>query len=326
MPHGPHQLATHPPGRLEALRDRFVALRFGMFIHFNMATYHEVEWVDPGRDPADFNPTRLDAGRWARAARSADMRYAVLTVKHHDGFCLWPSMHSAYGIKASPLSGRDLVREYVDAFRLAGIEPHLYFSVWDRTAGLHEGGPLNDRQLAFVEAQLTELLTAYGDIGSLTLDGWGNCGPAWDPDGYARIYLHVKHHQPDCLVTDHHQMQRVYRDRTLTAEAAYAINDVLHFEEPLGDWAKAPPGNLHAAHQGPTINRAWFWKQSFPDEKPLSVDAIVRERLDVLADRRCNLLLNVAPNRAGELDANVVRRLAEVGVARAAAESGAASA
>ena len=315
MQYGPHQRTAHAPEHLEALRERFVGLGFGMFIHLNMSTFHEVEWVEPGKDPATFNPQRLDARQWAAAAADAGMKYAVLTTKHHDGFCLWPSLQSAYGVKASPLAGRDLVREYVDAFRDRGVEPHLYFSIWDRTAGLDAGVALDDRHLAFVEAQLTELLSGYGPIASLTFDGWGNCGPGWVRADYERIYHHVKALQPDCLVTDHHQIQRVQRDGTLTLAEAYAINDFLHFEEPLGDWARAPEGNTFAGHQGPTINSEWFWKRGFPSEEPMSVAAIVDERLNVLRGRRCNLLLNVAPNRDGRIDDNVLARLREVGAA-----------
>jgi alpha-L-fucosidase len=69
----------------------FVDWRFGMFLHFNMGTFHDAEWVEPFQDPISFAPTELDCGQWADAAKAAGMRFAVLTAKHHDGFCLWPS-------------------------------------------------------------------------------------------------------------------------------------------------------------------------------------------------------------------------------------------
>lgn len=311
---------------LETLRRRFLDLRFGMFIHFNMSTFHEVEWAEPGQDPSTFNPTRLDIAQWARGAASAGMKYAVLTTKHHDGFCLWPSAYARYGIQQSPLAGRDLVAEYVQAFRAQGIEPHLYFSVWDRHHGIpgplphvRAKAPIPAAGLALMKDQLSELLTHYGPIGSLTFDGWGNCGTLWRKYDYDQVYAHVKRLQPQCLVTDHWQVPRatghatVPDDERISFAQAYAINDILHFEEPDGPWGWVPQGNAYASHQGPTLQSAWFWKQSFPDEALMSVEDIVDRRLRVLEDRCCNLLLNVAPNPDGLLDDNVMRRLAEVG-------------
>lgn len=292
---------------LDRLREDFLNLKFGMFIHFNMGTYHEKEWVDPGRDPASFHPAKLDCGQWADAAKSAGMKYAVLTTKHHDGFCLWDSKTTNYDVAASPLKGRDIVREYCDSFRKRGVEPHFYFSIWDRQLGIE--GDITAGEIGVIKAQLTELLTHYGRIGSLTFDGWGNCGTKWTQADRDAIYRHVKSLQPDILVTDHYQLRR-----KLPLAGVYQIVDVFHYEEPMGEWA--PQGNTYASQQGPTIQSAWFWKLGFPQEPLMPVDDIVGKHLDVLKDRRCNFLLNCAPNRDGLMDENVVRRLADVGRAR----------
>jgi alpha-L-fucosidase len=302
----------------EELRKEFLKLQFGMFIHFNMGTYYEVEWVEPGKDPMTFNPTKLDIGQWADAAQSAGMKYAVLTTKHHDGFCLWDSQVTDYDVAATPLAGRDLVKEYCDEFRARGIEPHFYFSIWDRTLGIQD--TITDRDKELIKTQLHELLTGYGKIGSLTIDGWGNCGTIWTYSDYEEIISYAKSLQPEILVTDHYQVQRANAKRKnpdgkefITLEEAYQINDFLHFEEPLGEWAWAPEGNTFASHQGPTIQSKWFWKESFPNEELMSADEIVNGHLKVLKNRNCNLLLNVAPNKDGLLDDNVIERLAEVG-------------
>ena len=79
----------------------FVNLRFGMFLHFNMGTFHDAEWVDPGQDPKSFAPAALDCGQWADAAKAAGMTFGVLTTKHHDGFCLWPSKLTCYTVANS---------------------------------------------------------------------------------------------------------------------------------------------------------------------------------------------------------------------------------
>jgi alpha-L-fucosidase len=107
-------------GNRELLQRRFTDWRFGMFLHFNMGTFHDAEWVDPNQDPLSFAPSDLDCGQWADAAKAAGMRFAVLTVKHHDGFCLWPSKHTAYDVMSSSYR-HDVVREYVDAFRAGSL-------------------------------------------------------------------------------------------------------------------------------------------------------------------------------------------------------------
>lgn len=292
---------------LEKQRKDYLKLKFGMFIHFNMGTYHEKEWVEPGQDPKSFNPAKLDCGQWADAAKSAHMKYAVLTTKHHDGFCLWDSKTTTYDVASSGVAGRDIVREYCDAFRSRGIEPHFYFSIWDRQAGIE--GDITPEELEIIKAQLKELLTNYGKIGSITFDGWGNCGTNWKQDQHDELYAFIKSLQPQILITDHYQLRR-----GLPLDEVYKNLDFFHFEEPWNDeWA--PPGNKYTAQQGPCIQSQWFWKLKFPKEKLMSVDNIVNRHLAILKKRNCNFLLNCAPNRDGLMDDNVVKRLAEVGEA-----------
>lgn len=288
----------------EELRKSFMDLKFGMFIHFNMGTYHEKEWVDPGQDPASFNPVRLDCNQWARGAKSAGMKYAVLTTKHHDGFCLWDSQVTDYDVASTPLKGRDIVREFCDAFRKAGISPCIYFSIWDRTLGIEEEVTRKDIEL--IKTQLKELLTQYGDFKLIVFDGWGNCGTKWTQADHDEIYAYIKSLQPQILITDHYQLRR-----GVSQDEAYKNVDIFHYEEPFGEWA--PVGNKFASQQGPCIQSQWFWKKKFPEEELMSVDDIVNKHLKVLEERRCNFLLNCAPNPDGLLDENVMKRLAEVG-------------
>lgn len=290
---------------LEKLRKDFLKLKFGMFIHFNMGTFHEKEWVDPGQDPKSFNPAILDCGQWADAAKSAGMKYAVLTTKHHDGFCLWDSKTTTYDVASSALSGRDIVREYCDAFRSRGVEPHFYFSIWDRQLGIEKD--ISPEEIEIIKTQLKELLTNYGKIGSITFDGWGNCGTAWKQAQRDEIYTFIKAIQPQILITDHYQLRR-----GLPHDEVYKNLDFFHYEEPWNDeWA--PPENKYTAQQGPCIQSQWFWKKKFPLEKLMSVDNIVNRHLAILKKRNCNFLLNCAPNPNGLMDENVVKRLAEVG-------------
>ena len=159
-----------------------------------------------------FNPTRSTPGQWADAAVAAKMTYGVLTTRHHDGFALWPSTVGSFNVRNIPwMNGQgDVVRAYVDAFRAKGLQPGLYYSVWDSTQGI--GGStttsttVTAAQMAYVRQQLTELLTNYGPIPILIIDGWswrmGHKGAA-----YEEIRALVKSLQPDCLLTDHTHLQ-----------------------------------------------------------------------------------------------------------------------
>ena len=150
-------------------------------MHFGILTFCGSQPSDlarvgaqPNLAIANFNPSdRYDPGQWADAAVSAHMKFGVLTTRHHDGFALWPSAAGAFNVKSIPWKNGqgDVVRDYVDAFRSRGLLPGLYYSIWDSTQGIGTG-PVTAAQLAYVKAQLTELLTNYGPIPVLVLDGW----------------------------------------------------------------------------------------------------------------------------------------------------------
>jgi alpha-L-fucosidase len=295
---------TGTKGNRYALQRRFVDWRFGMFIHFNMGTFHDVEWVDPFRDPMSFNPTDLDCGQWADAAKAAGMKFAVLTAKHHDGFCLWPSKYTTYDVMSSGYR-HDIVREYMNAFRSRGVTPCLYFSIWDRTNGV--GPPdfgqatITREMIDFTKNQLTELLTRYGPIPLLIFDGW-----SWhwsfnhQTIPWGEIREHVAALQPDCLVFDLNGLTEPWDA------------DLLFIEEPKGG-VFCPPGNTYAASQGVSISSSgWFWHPSTPGNV-MSADEVVDGHLNVLEPRYCSFILNVPPNPRGLLDQSVVDTLRTVG-------------
>ncbi len=149
---------------------------FALFFHFGVNTFTDREWGDGKEDPAIFAPAALDSRQWTRAARAAGARAGILTAKHHDGFCLWPTKTTDHSVAKSPWRGGrgDLVREFVDACRAEGLEPGLYFSPWDRHEPRYGDSP---RYNDFYCDQLTELLTQYGEIHEIWFDGANGEGP-----------------------------------------------------------------------------------------------------------------------------------------------------
>jgi alpha-L-fucosidase len=144
-------------------------MEFVGFIHFNMNTFTGKEWGYGDEDPRLFNPARLDVEQWVRTAEAAGMKELILTAKHHDGFCLWPSAFTEHSIKNSPYKGGkgDIVREFTDACRRHGIKAGLYLSPWDRN---NKAYGTRD-YIVYYENQLRELLTNYGKISEVWFDG-----------------------------------------------------------------------------------------------------------------------------------------------------------
>jgi alpha-L-fucosidase len=295
----PRPVSSKP---LEQLQRDFVELRFGMFIHFGILTYAGA-WGQGNLDIGLFNPTQLDPGQWADAAAAAKMRFGVLTTRHHDGFALWPSKASNYNVGNIPWrNGKgDVVGDYVKAFRARGLLPGLYYSIWDITEGV-AAGQITSGKLAYIKTQLTELLSNYGPIPILVMDGW-----SWQMGhntiAYQEIRALVKSLQPDCLLTDHTHLADPFDV------------DVVSFEEPKGAWS--PDGNTYPGQQGQKINATggndWFWG---PDLGGLmTVEDIVKRHLGDLEPKWTNFLLNCPPNRDGLLDPAIVQRLREMGTA-----------
>jgi alpha-L-fucosidase len=291
------------PRPIEQLQRDYVDLRFGMFLHFGILTYTGT-WSQANLPIAMFNPTLLNPSQWADAALAAHMKFGLLTTKHHDGFALWPSAASTFNVSSIPWRNRqgDVVREYVDAFRAKGLQPGLYYSIWDNTQGIGNTIPLSPAQMAFIKMQLTELLTNYGPIPILVIDGW-SWKTGHNAIAYQEIRELVKSLQPNCLLTDHTHLADPWEV------------DIANFEEPVGSFA--PPNNTYAAQQEQKINASggndWFWAPGIGGL--LSVTSIVDGHLGLLEPRWTNFILNCPPNRDGLLDATMVTRLTEVGAA-----------
>lgn len=172
-----------------------------MFIHFGVNTFTDREWGDGKEDPAIFNPTALDAMQWARTAKGAGFKAMVLTAKHHDGFCLWPTATTRHSVVSSPFrSGSgDVVREFVDACRSHDLRVGLYLSPWDRNSPVYGDSP---RYNDLYAEQLRELLTGYGPIHEIWFDGANGEGPNGRRQSYdwQRIWGDCRRYQPEAVI------------------------------------------------------------------------------------------------------------------------------
>lgn len=173
---------------------------FYAFVHFTVNTYTDLEWGLGTEDEKIFNPYDLDCDEWVEAIKSAGMKGLVLTAKHHDGFCLWPSAYTEHSVKNSPWkNGKgDVVRECAEACRRGGIKFGVYLSPWDRNSKYYGTDEYND----YYCNQLTELLINYGELFMIWFDGACGEGPngkkqVYDYDRYIAL---IRKYQPNAVI------------------------------------------------------------------------------------------------------------------------------
>jgi alpha-L-fucosidase len=305
----------------------FVHDRFGLFIHWGIyALPARHEWVrnrerirdeDYQRYVDHFYPDLYDPAAWAGQARSAGMKYVVVTTKHHDGFCLWDSALTAYKVTNTPW-GQDLLRPLVDAFRAAGLKIGFYHSLidWHHPAfpidGLH---PMRD-DVAFREAQThrdirtyvtylhgqtRELLTQFGTIDIMWFDfsyadrdwGWSR-GKGTDDWQSERLMAMVRELQPGIIVND-----RMGIGGDVKTPEQY---------QPRG-WPQVD-GTPVVWEACQTLNGSWGYDRDNLDWK--STEMLVRMLVDAVS-KGGNMLLNVGPNARGEFEPRALERLRGIG-------------
>ncbi len=289
---------------LTAAQAAFSKLAYGMFVHFGPWTY---SGTGDGKFPAEqVHAPELDMKQWARLAAEAGMGYAVLTAKHVDGFCLWPSKHSTYSIASTP-ARRDLVGEFVDAFSREGLKVGLYYALLDRNCPIYEE---DARYAEYLRAQVEELLTGYGEIIELWFDGawdkdhptrdWPH-DPTWAPGTgarweWARLYEHIHRLQPSCLVVQNSSSDRPGVPNYLPVD----VRTSEHFDFVWQERLCAPPldGKLPLEYCT-TLTPGWFW-QANACYAHASAETIAAWRLRA-SSQGASLLLNIGPDTAGRM-------------------------
>ena len=179
---------------------RWQQLELTAFFHFGINTFTGNEWGTGKEDPNIFNPSALDAKQWIRVAKEAGIKQVILTAKHHDGFCLWPTKTTKHSVESSPWkNGKgDVVKEVANACKEYKIGFGIYLSPWDMNAPLYGSDAYND----FFIDQLTELLTQYGRIDELWFDGANGEGPNGKKQVYdfERWYKVIRKLQPSATI------------------------------------------------------------------------------------------------------------------------------
>lgn len=292
-------LAQPDPGAPPQAIDAWRARRFGMFIHWGPValTGREIGWSRGRPTPIDeydhlyqrFNPTAFDADDWAALADDAGAHYVVLTTKHHDGFCLWPSDSTDYDIASSPFH-RDPVAELAAACRAQGLAFGAYYSVpdWhhpDYPKGSPHGetdkpDPQPDRYADYLRNQVTELTTRYGPLCTL----WFDMPREFGPDQGLPTVAMLRKLQPDIVIND----RAFTPDSTTTTVGDYATP-----EQRIGGFDRSRPWESCI-----TIGTQWSWK---PDDTIKTVDECVRTLLTAIGGDG-NLLLNVGPMPDGRIE------------------------
>lgn len=319
------QTGYRPAPENLAARQQFADGRFGIFLHWGLyAMLGQGEWhmTNANLDyreyeklAAGFYPAKFDARAWVTAFREAGARYICFTTRHHEGFSMFRTAQSPYNIVEATPFARDVVKELADECHRQGLRIHFYYSLidwWREDAprgrtGLGTGRPAAkedaDAYFDFMKAQLTELLTQYGEVGAIWFDG------VWDQDHnpsfdwrLGELYALIHKLQPACLIINNHHL------------TPFEGEDAQAFERDL-------PGENTAGLSGQEVSRLpletcetmnGMWGYRIADQNYKSTERIVRYLVGA-AGRGANLLLNIGPQPDGELPAAALERLAAVG-------------
>ncbi len=279
------------------------------FLHFSVNTFTDREWGDGREDPSVFAPTELDVRQWARVLREGGFTAAILTAKHHDGFCLWPSRYTEHTVAKSPVK-RDVVAEFAAACREYGILPGVYISPWDRNHPAWGTEGYND----VFAGQLTELMTGYGSLCECWWDGAGSTEASYDWGRWAGI---VRKYQPNCVIfgclgaAEYADVRWVGNESGIAGDSCYAtIDPVSILKENTAELNTGKPDGARfvPAETNLSIRPGWFYHRD--QDSSVKTAAELTDYWFRSAGRNTGILLNLPPDRRGKIherDAESVR-------------------
>lgn len=300
-------------------QEEWQKMEYYMFIHFGPNTFTNVEWGDGKEDPRIFNPTGVDCKQWAETAKNAGMKGIILTAKHHDGFCLWPSQYSTHTIRESPWKdGKgDILKELSEVCKEYGLKFGVYLSPWDQNHPAY-GTPEYNQIFANT---LGEVLGNYGEVFEQWFDG-ANGGDSHDSKtqvyDWNLFHNAVYEKQPQAIIFSDigPGCRWMGNERGMAGKTNWSTLNIKGF----GPGSDAPPtdtlniGNINGEAWVPSetdvsIRPGWFYSPS-TDDKIKTLEQL----LDIYytsVGRNSNLLLNVPPDRTGRIHKNDSIRLIE---------------
>jgi alpha-L-fucosidase len=300
----PQQLAWHE-------------LEYYAFVHFNMNTFTDYEWGTGKEEPNLFNPTELNCRQWARACRDAGMRGIIITAKHHDGFCLWPSSCTNHTVASSQWrNGKgDVLKDLSEACREFGLKMGIYLSPWDRHEPSYGDSPKYNEHF---KNQLREVLTNYGEIFEVWFDGACGEGPngkrqVYDWDGFIQV---VRECQPNAVIFSDGgpDVRWVGNEKGFAGETNWCLLRRDEVYPGYSDYHELTSGHADGTHWVPaecdlSIRPGWYYHQS-QDDQVKSLTELMEIYYGSIG-RNANLLLNLPVDRRGLVHENDVQRLME---------------
>ena len=284
------------------------------FLHFTVNTFTDKEWGDGTESPSIFNPTKLDARQWVKALKDGGFKVAIITAKHHDGFCLWPSKFTSHSVKNSPWkNGKgDVVKEVADACKEYGLKFGFYLSPWDRHEPLYGTADYNNHY----KNQLKELLTNYGEVAEVWFDGAkGENAKAMEYDfkGYWQL---VRDLQPKAIMFSDAgpDVRWVGNEAGNAGETCWSTIDTAGLAPGKADPKYLNTGDENGKNWIPaetdvSIRPGWFWHAK-ENDKVRSPQNLVNLYYQSVG-RNSLLLLNIPPNNEGLFEASDIKAIKE---------------
>ncbi|MCB9264769.1 MAG: alpha-L-fucosidase [Lewinellaceae bacterium] len=312
QPTAPLPLTPTPSSRQLAWHQ----LDYYAFIHFNINTFSDLEWGHGTESPDIFNPTQLDCRQWARVAKAAGMKGIIITAKHHDGFCLWPSKYTEHSVKNSPWrDGKgDLLKELSDACREYGLKMGVYLSPWDRNNPLYGKPEYNE----YFKKQLEEVLTGYGDIFEVWFDGAVSeefkGQQIYDWPGFIAT---VRKYQPDAVIFSDAgpDIRWVGTERGFANPTNWCTLNRDDYYPGTPRYLELRSGNKNGTHWVPaevdvSIRPGWYYHAD-EDDRVKSGEHLEQIYYNSVG-RNANLLLNLPVDRRGLVHENDVKALMDL--------------